>query len=212
MPNEIHMQMAAMATAWVRKTLPVGADNNYTRHRDRPSETVQRDVQNRLDTSRYLLGQLIALLQQAPNPNEELTETQVAARNQQMALQYSEVTTLLKAGNCHEQAMCAYRWLTGRAVPGVKMVQVSMQPYFNDKHVFVVIGAAATGTELSNLGDIVVCDPWLGEAVKRNPSILHDHPKLARGAFAGTDYAGLLAEEGLEFARSTNKITVLLPA
>ncbi len=199
MPNADHMRLARMASSWVRRTLPMGADNNFTA----PGTASSPDTDIRLKISRYLLGQLVALLGHADIPLDEMTPVQVAARQR-----INEVAARFGAGNCHEQAMCAYRWLTQRGVVGVKLVRVSMEPYKTDNHLFVVIGAAETGTQLLDLGDIVFCDPWLAEAVSRNPDTAQQYRLQAHGAFDKASF--LLFFTGFKFGKKRSEITVAL--
>lgn len=159
-------------------------------------------MNNRVDTSRYLVGQLVSMLGPALTMGVR-NEAQQMARRRLEALMGEAADAFLKAGNCHEQATCAYRFLSRRPrANDVHICTVSMAPYSDhDRHVFVTLGQPRAGATLGDLGDVVVCDPWVAEVLNRSV--------LGRiGAYYPDDYHEYV--EAAQAGQYQNEVEVLV--
>jgi hypothetical protein len=180
-------QLAVLAARHARRTFTLGANNH-------PDSNPVAD--NPVKASRFLLGQLVTYL--APTIiTEAKANPQITVRRRLEASLGQVTDKKFQAGNCMEQAMCAYRYLIARPRSNdIHLVTVSMSPYnVNDKHMFVTIGAPRANATLGTLGaDVVVCDPWVAEVLGTSPLgrigayYADDYYEYVQGAKAG-DYA-----------------------
>lgn len=160
---------ARMAVLYTQKNMPKGA-SNIAQMQDAADK---EDVINRVDTSRYVMGQIGKFLE---------GENQIESK---MLLMQSCLSQNFKAGNCYEQAYCAYMYLKNKNVPNLFLAKVSMSGYgANDHHVFAIIGEDVTDdSRFWNLGKFVICDPWLSELAQKRKM----NPEYCTGVYDDED-------------------------
>jgi hypothetical protein len=145
---------AKIAVLHVYKTMPRGAANIA----QMGGQDDEEDVTNRVTASRNVMGLVANFLQGENQIDAKLTVLQQA------------LSTKFQAGNCTEQACAAFLFLQRRGVQEIQLLSISMQPYENDRHVFVAMSddqLAGTSPTAWTDDRVVICDPWLGEIARK---------------------------------------------